>query len=91
MKIIYQSEQLRAQKGPVKNKTAKPPSPKVVHASSVKRSKDGKVEQASSAVSNGTLASDSHPIQLTKVRSSNDKQTRLSKVNVIVTFDCFTK
>lgn len=82
--------QSRAQKGSVKNKIAKPPSLKGIHSGLVKRSKDGKDEEASSpAISNGTLALDSHPRQPIKNRSFNDKQTR-SKVNSVVTFDCFT-
>ncbi|XP_016169819.2 protein WVD2-like 5, partial [Arachis ipaensis] len=74
-----QSRQLRAQKGPVKEKCAKPTGSKGVHANSVKRCKDGKDEHASSAVSNGTSASEPHPRQPAKLSSYNDKETRLSK------------
>ncbi|KAK7351385.1 hypothetical protein VNO77_10796 [Canavalia gladiata] len=66
--IINQTEQLKVQKGSIKNKNAKPPSPRGVNASSVKRFADGKDEEASPAVSNGT-----------KSRSLSDKQTRLTK------------
>ncbi|KAJ1410948.1 TPX2, C-terminal [Sesbania bispinosa] len=79
VEIIDETGQLRAQKAPVKSKNAKPPSPRGVHASSVKKSKDGKDEEAASAVSNGTSALDSHPRQPIKNRSFNDKQTQLSK------------
>ncbi|KAK7410265.1 hypothetical protein VNO78_00907 [Psophocarpus tetragonolobus] len=77
--IIGQTEQLKAGKGPVKNKNAKPPSPRVGHASLVKKNQDGKDEEVASAVSNGTFASDSHPRQTVKNRSLSDKPVRLSK------------
>lgn len=77
-------EQSKTRKGPVKNKNAKLPSPKGVHTSSVKKSKDGKDGEAASSVSNGISALDSHPKQPVKNRSFNDKQTRLSKVNFVV-------
>ncbi|TKY74731.1 WAVE-DAMPENED 2 [Spatholobus suberectus] len=79
VEIIDQMEQLKATKGPVKNKNAKPPSPRGVHASSVKKSKDGKDEEAASAVSNGTFTLDAHPRQPIKNRSLSDKQAWLSK------------
>lgn len=88
MEIIDETEQSRLRKGPVKNKNAKSPSPRGVHTSSVKKNKDGKDEEAASSVSNGTFTLDSHPRQLIKNRSLNDKQTRLSKVNFVATFDC---
>ncbi|MED6187952.1 hypothetical protein PIB30_081362 [Stylosanthes scabra] len=74
-----QSRQLSAQKVLVKEKCTKPTGSKGVHANSVKRSKDGKDDHASSAVSNGTSASESHQRQPAKIRLSNDKETRLSK------------
>ncbi|RDY07995.1 Protein WVD2-like 5 [Mucuna pruriens] len=77
--IIGRTEQLKAGKGPVRNKNAKPPSPRGVHASSVKKSKDGKDEEVASAVSNGNFALDPHPRQPIKIRSLSDKQARLSK------------
>lgn len=77
-------EQLKASKGPVKNKNAKAPSSKGIHASSVKKNKDGK--EVASAASNGSFTLDSHPKQPTKNKSSSDKQARLSKVNFVVIF-----
>ncbi|XP_061341029.1 protein WVD2-like 5 [Gastrolobium bilobum] len=79
LKIIDQTGKLRARKGLIKNKNAKAPTPRGVHASLVKRSEDGKDEKTSSTVSNGTFALDSHPSQSIKNRSFNDKQTQLSK------------
>ncbi|KAK7352707.1 hypothetical protein VNO80_18135 [Phaseolus coccineus] len=77
--IIDQTEQLKAGKGPVKNKNAKSPIPRGVHASSIKKSKDGKDEKVASTVSNGTFASESTPRQHIKNRSLSDKQAQLSK------------
>ncbi|KAK7283084.1 hypothetical protein RIF29_12356 [Crotalaria pallida] len=74
VKVIDQTVQSRALKGPVKSKIAKSPSPRGIHSSSVKRTKDGKGVEASPAVSNGTLALDSHSRQPIKNRLSNDKQ-----------------
>ncbi|RYQ94486.1 hypothetical protein Ahy_B08g089402 isoform D [Arachis hypogaea] len=74
-----QSRQLRAQKGPMKEKCTKPTGSKGVHTNSVKRFQDGKDEHASSAVSNGTSASEPHPRQPAKIRSYDDKETLLSK------------
>lgn len=56
MENIDETKQSKTRKGPVKNKNAKLPSPKGVHASSVKRSKDGKDGEAASSVSYGTSA-----------------------------------
>ncbi|RDY14609.1 Protein WVD2-like 5 [Mucuna pruriens] len=78
LKISDQTKQSKAQKGLVKNKNAKAPSSSGVRASLVNKSKTGKDKEASS-VSNGTLASDTHPRQSTKSRSFNDRQTQLSK------------
>jgi hypothetical protein len=69
-------------KGLVKNKNAKLPSPKGVHTSSVRNSKDGKDKEATAAatsVSNGTSTLDSHLRQPIKNKAVIDKQTRLSK------------
>lgn len=79
VKIKVSTEQSRAQKGPVKNKNAKVGSSSGVNASLVKNSKIGKDKQASPAVSNGTSALDSRPRQPIKNRSSNDRQSQLSK------------
>ncbi|XP_027354315.1 protein WVD2-like 5 [Abrus precatorius] len=79
VEIINQTEQVKAQKGPVKNKNAKTLSPRGVHASSAKKSTDGKNEKATSVFSNGTFALESHPRQPVKNKSFSDKQTRLSK------------
>ncbi|XP_017408104.1 protein WVD2-like 5 isoform X2 [Vigna angularis] len=79
-KISDQTKQSRATKGLVKNKNAKAPSSSGVHASLVNKSKIGKDKEASSSVSNGTLALDSRPKQ--SIKSSklfNDRQTQLSK------------
>lgn len=84
MEIVDETEQARGPKGPAKNKNAKPPGPRGVHVSSLKKSKDGKEKEAASAVSNGTLAVDSHKRQPIKNKSFNDKQTRLSKVNFLL-------
>ncbi|XP_027939865.1 protein WVD2-like 5 isoform X2 [Vigna unguiculata] len=79
-KISDQTKQSRAPKGLVKNKNAKAPSSSAVHASLVNKSKIGKDKEASSSVSNGTLALDSRPKQSIKSsRSFNDRQTQLSK------------
>jgi hypothetical protein len=75
-------------KGLVKNKNAKLPSPKGVHTSSVRNSKDGKDKEATAAatsVSNGTSTLDSHLRQPIKNKAVIDKQTRLSKVYFVVT------
>ncbi|ESW09012.1 hypothetical protein PHAVU_009G093100 [Phaseolus vulgaris] len=79
--IIDQTEQLKAGKSHVKNKNknAKSPIPRGVHASSIKKSKDGKEEEVASTVSNGTFASESTPRQHIKNRSLSDKQAQLSK------------
>ncbi|CAJ1973717.1 unnamed protein product [Sphenostylis stenocarpa] len=77
--IIDRTEQFKVGKGPVKNKNAKSPSPRSVHASSIKKTKDGKDEEVASTVSNGTFASDSIPRQQIKNRSLSDKQDGLSK------------
>ncbi|KAK7311877.1 hypothetical protein RJT34_10320 [Clitoria ternatea] len=79
VEIIDQPKQLKLQKGPVKNKNAKTPTLNSVHTSSVKKSKDGKDQEATSAVTNGTTALDSHSRHPTKNRSFSDKQTQLSK------------
>ncbi|KAJ1404868.1 TPX2, C-terminal [Sesbania bispinosa] len=83
VKPTDQTEQSRAQKGPVKNKNAKAPSSSSsgVHASLVKRSKNVKDRQASTAVSNGTSALDSRPRQsiIKSSRSFNDRQSQFSK------------
>ncbi|KAE9586946.1 hypothetical protein Lalb_Chr23g0268521 [Lupinus albus] len=76
VKIIDQTVQSRAQKGPVKNKTVKPPSPRGIRSSLVKTNKYGKGEEAPPAVSNGTLGLHSNPKQPIKNRSLNDKQTQ---------------
>ncbi|OIW15010.1 hypothetical protein TanjilG_24119 [Lupinus angustifolius] len=76
VKIIDQTVQSRAQKGPVKNKTVKPASPRGIRSSLVKTGKDGKGEEAPAAVSNGTLGLHSNPKQPIKNRSLNDKQTQ---------------
>lgn len=91
MKITVQTEQSKAQKGPVKIKNAKVASSSGVRASLVKNNKIGKDKQASSAVSNGTSAVDSRPKQPSKSRSFNDRQSQLSKVNPVVTFACLLK
>ncbi|XP_022638173.1 protein WVD2-like 5 isoform X3 [Vigna radiata var. radiata] len=79
-KISDQTKQSRAPKGLVKNKNAKAPSSSGVHASLVNKSKIGKEKEASSSVSNGTLALDSRPKQSIKSsRLFNDRQTQLSK------------
>ncbi|XP_020238577.1 protein WVD2-like 5 [Cajanus cajan] len=80
VEIIDRTGQLKAGKVSFKNKNVKPPSPRGVHASSIKKSKDGKDEEVASAVSNGSSALDSHPRQPIKNRSLNDKQTRLLKL-----------
>ncbi|CAL5199141.1 unnamed protein product [Lathyrus oleraceus] len=79
VKITVQTEQSKAQKGPVKIKNAKVASSSGVRASLVKNNKIGKDKQASSAVSNGTSAVDSRPKQPSKSRSFNDRQSQLSK------------
>lgn len=91
MKITDQTEQSRARKGPVKNKNAKAHSSSGVHASLLKRSKNGKDKQASSAVSNGTSALESRPIQSIKSTSFNDRQSQLSKVNPVVLPKCLLR
>ncbi|BAT78161.1 hypothetical protein LR48_Vigan04g219100 [Vigna angularis] len=77
--IIDQTEQSKAGKGSLKSKNAKSPSPRGVHASSIKKNKDGKGEEVVSTVSNGTFTSDSIPREHIKNRSLTDKQARLSK------------
>ncbi|KOM28280.1 hypothetical protein LR48_Vigan511s010300 [Vigna angularis] len=79
-KIVDQTEQSKAGKCIVKSKNAMSPSPKGVHASTIKKNKDGKGVEVASTVSNGTFASDSIPREHIKNRSSIDKQARLSKV-----------
>ncbi|CAL0319156.1 unnamed protein product [Lupinus luteus] len=76
VKIMDQTVQSRAQKGHVKNKTLKLPSPRGTSSSLVKKSKDGKGEEAPPAVPNGTSALGSNPRQPTKNKSFNDKQTQ---------------
>ncbi|CAL0327203.1 unnamed protein product [Lupinus luteus] len=76
VKIIDLTVQSRAQKGPVKNKTVKPASPRGIRSSLVKTGKDGKGEEAPPTVSNGTLGLHSNPKQPIKNRSLNDKQTQ---------------
>ncbi|KAK7320688.1 hypothetical protein VNO77_30387 [Canavalia gladiata] len=75
---IDQTKQSRTQKGPVKDKNAKAPSSSV-HANLVNRSKTGRDKEASSAVSNGTLALTSRPRQSIKSRSFNDRPIQESK------------
>ncbi|KAF7817252.1 protein WVD2-like 5 [Senna tora] len=77
VKITVQSEQVRASKGPVKNKNGKSPSLKGAHASGVKKSKDGKDEEAQSSAPNGSLALNTR--QPIKSRSFNDRKTQISK------------
>lgn len=91
MKTTDQTKQSRASKGPVNSKNLKAPSPKGIHASGPKQIKDGKDEEAPSAVPNGTLASNSRTRQPIKIRSLNEKQTPMSKVNSVITFTCFHK
>ncbi|XP_027354321.1 protein WVD2-like 5 [Abrus precatorius] len=79
VEIVNQAEQVKAQKGPVKNKNAKIQSPRGVHAGSLKKRTDGKDEKTAYLVSNGTFAAESHPRQPVKNKSFSDKQTRLSK------------
>ncbi|BAU03688.1 hypothetical protein VIGAN_UM157700 [Vigna angularis var. angularis] len=43
--IVDRTKQSKAGKGPVKSKNAKSPSPTSVHASSIKKKKDGKSEE----------------------------------------------
>ncbi|WJX41772.1 hypothetical protein P8452_29080 [Trifolium repens] len=82
VEIVDETDKSRMCKGLVKNKNAKLPSPKGVHTSSVRNSKDGKDKEATAAatsVSNGTSTLDSHLRQPIKNKAVIDKQTRLSK------------
>ncbi|RYR55191.1 hypothetical protein Ahy_A06g030441 isoform C [Arachis hypogaea] len=71
-----QTQQSKARKAPVKNNNTKAPSSRGVHSSSVRRGKDGKAEETTSAVSNGASA---RPRQPAKTRSFNDRQNQSSK------------
>ncbi|OIW14391.1 hypothetical protein TanjilG_15746 [Lupinus angustifolius] len=79
VKITNQTGQLKASKGPIKNKSAKTTTSSVVHASLVKRNKNAKDKETSSAVSIGTSALDSHTRQPIKNKSFNGRQTQLVK------------
>ncbi|XP_028779262.1 protein WVD2-like 5 [Neltuma alba] len=74
-----QIKQSRASKVPVKQKNGNTPNPKGIHASGPRKSKDGKDEEALSAVSNGNLASKTHSRQPIKSKPFNEKQTQVSK------------
>lgn len=63
-------------------------STKSVHAGGGKKSKDGKNEEAQSAVPNGSL--DLNARQPIKNRSFNDRKTLISKVHYVFSFACFT-
>ncbi|MED6197950.1 hypothetical protein PIB30_061611, partial [Stylosanthes scabra] len=76
LKTKDQMQQLKVRKAPVKNNNAKAPSSRGVHSSLVRRGKDGKAEETSSAVSNGASARSRQPA---KTRSFNDRQNQLSK------------
>ncbi|KAE9588997.1 hypothetical protein Lal_00012615 [Lupinus albus] len=79
VKITNQTAQFKACKGPIKNKSAKTPTSSVVHSSLVKRNKNAKDKEMSSAVSNGASALDSHTRQPIKNKSFNGRQTQLVK------------
>ncbi|XP_057478918.1 protein WVD2-like 5 isoform X2 [Actinidia eriantha] len=68
----------KPQNGSRKAKIEKPSSPKHAQTMWVKKSKDGKDMKTTSAISNGTLPSNTHPKQAfadrTKNRSFNDKE-----------------
>lgn len=72
-----QSTYFKPQKGQVKSKVDKPSSSK--HSTGAKNIKDGKVAEATSAISNGSLSSNSRTKLPLKSRSFNDRQAHLPK------------
>ncbi|XP_031279683.1 protein WVD2-like 5 isoform X1 [Pistacia vera] len=67
-------------KGNGTSKNEKPLNPKSVSSTLMKKSRDGKNAEASSAVSNGSVGMNSHSKQSFKTRSFNDRLPHLSKV-----------